>query len=173
MGEDSAPIQMESAIYGGRDMIGIVLGALTLVAAQSPTLFGSLAGTWSCSTAGGSNVNATFTVAANGDVLEHQNWVNHGAGGTWDQTFSFDSQAGAWNVKNVGSNGWLFTGTTSGAVGNVAIVTGLQAEGTQTVPVRERFTFETPTAFQHTWEQQVSSGDWQPTSYAECKLAST
>jgi hypothetical protein len=94
---------------------GIALAALTLVAAQSPTLFGSLAGTWS----------------------------------------------------------WVFTGTTGGAVGNIVLITGTQTEGTTAVATRERFTFETPAAFQHTWERLAASGDWQPTSYSQCKLAST
>ena len=154
-------------------MNGIALAALTLVAAQSPTLFGSLAGTWSCSTAGGSVVSTTFTVAANGDVLEHMAWTNRGVGGTWDQTFIYDALAGTWNVKNVGSNGWVFTGTTGGAVGNIVLIMGTQTEGTTAVATRERFTFETPAAFQHTWERLAASGDWQPTSYSQCKLAST
>lgn len=153
-------------------MNGIVLAALTLVAAQGPSLFGSLAGTWSCSTAAGSAVKTTFAVALNGDVVEHMDWINRGVSGTWDQTFSYDTQAGIWNVKNIGSNGWVFNGTTSGAVGNVAMIAGTQTEGARTVPMRERFTFETPTEFEHTWEQQTAAGTWTPTSYAECALAS-
>lgn len=153
-------------------MNGIVLAALTLAAAQSPSLFGSLAGTWSCSTAAGSTVNTTFAVALNGDVVQHVDWINRGVGGTWDQTFKYDTQAGIWNVKNVGSNGWVFTGTTSGAVGNVAIIAGTQTEGATTVTMRERFTFQTPTEFQHTWEQLTGGGKWAPTSYADCTLAS-
>lgn len=66
----------------------------------------------------------------------------------------------------------MFTGTTSGAVGNVAIIAGTQTEGATTVTMRERFTFETPTEFQHTWEQLTAGGNWAPTSYAECTLAS-
>jgi len=135
-------------------------------------LFAALVGAWSCSTAGGSAVDSTFSLAPNGDVIEHIAWTNSGAGGTWDQSFSYDPQAETWNVKNVGSNGWIFTGTTAGAIGNTALITGTQSEGSSSVPTRERFTFETPGSFQHTWEQQAADGSWKPTSYADCTLAS-
>ena len=129
-----------------------------------------MTGEWSCSTAGGSTVRSIFTVAPNGDVDEHQDWINGKVGGTWDQSFIFDPNAGVWNVTNSGSNGWVFTGTTQGAVGNVVLITGSQTEGSQKVTMRERFIFETPASFQHTWEQQAADGSWKPTSYAECQL---
>jgi hypothetical protein len=66
----------------------------------------------------------------------------------------------------------VFTGTSSGAVGNVAIIAGTQTEGAKTVSVRERFIFQTPTEFAHTWEQLTAGGNWAPTSYADCTLAS-
>jgi hypothetical protein len=129
-----------------------------------------LTGTWSCVTTGGSNVTATFAVAPNGEVLEHQTWRGGGGqGGSWDQTFDFAN--GSWTVENLGSNGWVFNGVSSGFDGDVIEFVGLQKEGTVTVPMRERYTiFDGAHTFQHVWER-LAKGVWQPTSYADCKQA--
>jgi hypothetical protein len=148
---------------------------LAVPALADPPSFAQLAGTWSCTTAVGSSVTSTFTVAANGDVSQHERWATADGlhRGTWDQTFSYDSHAAVWNVKNVGSNGWIFTGTSNGINGNIAEIIGTQLENAGlTVPVRERYTFNLPQSFEHVWEGQVN-GAWAPTSYAECTPAST
>jgi hypothetical protein len=146
-------------------------GAPPMLAPGNPQLFDELVGSWSCMTAAGSAVSANFTVATNGDVSEHMDWSNGGSGGAWDQTFSYDAPSGTWNVKNVGSNGMVFTGATHGADGNVVEITGTQTTGAATVPTRERFTFDLPKFFSHVWETQSADGTWKPTSYAECKRA--
>jgi hypothetical protein len=138
--------------------------------AGNPHLFGGLAGTWSCSTAAGSTVLQRYAIAANGDVNEHVEWRNAGAGGTWDQVFSFDATSGTWNVKNTGSTGIVFTGTIRDSGGNVADIVGTQTDGKTTVPYRERFIFESPAFFSHVWDVQGGDGSWRPTSFAECSL---
>jgi hypothetical protein len=150
-----------------------LVAAITLAdtTAGNPHLFAGLAGTWSCSTAGGSSVIQQYTVAANGDVNEHIDWTNaRTGGGTWDQVFSYDATSGVWNVKNTGSNGMVFTGTIRDADGNIANIVGSQTDGNATTTYRERFIFETPTSFLHTWEAQARDGSWRPTSFAECSL---
>jgi hypothetical protein len=152
-----------------------LVAAITLAdtTAGNPNLFNGLAGTWSCSTAGGSAVTQQFTVAPNGDVNEHIDWRNPrvaGGGGSWDQVFAYDATSGIWNVKNTGSTGLVFTGTIRDADGNVADIVGTQTDGTSTINYRERFVFESPTFFSHVWEAQARDGTWKPTSYSECSL---
>lgn len=59
------------------------MAAITLAdtTAGNPNLFTGLAGTWSCATAAGSSVTQQYSVAANGDVIEHIGWKNGMVGG--------------------------------------------------------------------------------------------
>ena len=155
--------------------VGVASAAATASVAQppAPTTLVQFAGTWNCVTAAGSEVVATFTKAPNGDVLLHQAWTktNPAASGTWDQTFTYAIAPGLWTVKVVGSNGWTFSGSSPGFVGNAILFTGIQNEGTARVLVRERFTVDSANRFEHVWEQSdgASNATWTPSSYADCK----
>ena len=130
-------------------------------------LVAQLAGKWWCTTAAGSAVAATFTVAPSGDVSERIEFGSASNGGWWDQTFSYDPQARLWNVKNTGSNGWVFTGTSDGGDARVFEVNGTQNEGQSIAVTRERIIVSSPQNFTHLWEKQVK-GAWQLTSYSDC-----
>ncbi|MDH2908909.1 MAG: hypothetical protein HKL92_05040 [Candidatus Eremiobacteraeota bacterium] len=139
----------------------------------APTSLAQFAGSWACVTAAGSQVVDTFTTATNGNVLLHQAWTktNPAAGGTWDQTFTYNSAPGLWAVKVVGSNGWTFAGSSPGFVGNAILFTGIQNQGSARVLVRERFTVDSANRFEHVWERSsgASTATWEPSSYADCK----
>ena len=140
--------------------------------APLPTL-AQFAGTWNCVTAAGSQVVDTFTTAPNGDVLLHQAWTKTepASSGTWDQTFAYAATPGLWTVKLVGSNGWRFSGSSPGFVGNAILFTGIQHQGTARVLVRERYTVDSANRFEHVWERSGggSAATWTPSSYADCK----
>jgi hypothetical protein len=154
-------------------MLPLIFAAVVTLAdttAGNPNLFTGLTGTWSCKTAAGSFVTQRYAIAPNGDVDEHMDWKNGVTAGSWDQVFSYDATSGVWNVKNVGSQGIIFTGTIRDADGNVADIVGTQRDGDSTYAYRERYVFETPSSFSHAWESQASDGSWRPTSFAECSL---
>jgi|GEM_PF-1943044 len=143
-----------------------------LPSSPQPTL-AQFAGTWNCVTAAGSQVVDTFTTATNGDVLLHQAWMkaHPASSGTWDQTFTYAIAPGLWTVSVVGSNGWRFSGTSPGFVGNAILFTGIQNQGSARVLVRERFTADSANRFEHVWERSsgASNATWEPSSYADCK----
>ena len=130
-------------------------------------LFAQLAGKWWCTTAAGSSVAATFTVAPAGDVSERIGFRSSTKGGWYNQTFIYAPHADVWNVKNVGSNGTVFTGTSDGGDHKLVEIRGTQSDGKVAPPTRERFIFESPQNFSLLWEQQIK-GAWQLESYSDC-----
>ncbi|HTV93761.1 MAG TPA: hypothetical protein VMG98_13680 [Verrucomicrobiae bacterium] len=143
--------------------VGIMLLALALVT--------QLAGKWWCTTAAGSAVAATFTVTPSGNVTERIEFGSSTKGGWYNQTFIYDAKAGRWNVKNVGSNGTVFTGTSNGGDHKLIEANGTQNYGTSVAPTRERFILESLENFSLLWEKQVK-GSWQLESYSDCALLS-
>ncbi len=137
----------------------MMLLALALVA--------QLAGKWWCTTAAGSAVGSTFTVAPNGDVSNRIEYGSSIKGGWYNQTFVYDATARVWNVKNVGSNGTIFTGTSDGGDHKLIEVKGRQSDGKSAAPTRERYILESAQSFSLLWEKQVK-GAWQLESYSDC-----
>ena len=129
-----------------------------------------LNGDWTCKTAQGSTVQKHFAIAPDGNLTLHEGWKNGDNAGTWDQTFRVDSDTHTLSTRNVGSNGWVFTGTSSGFDGNVIEFDGSQATQVGTVPTREQFTFSKDGQFEHVWIMKIGK-DWTPTSSAECARA--
>lgn len=115
-------------------------------------------------------MTSTFSVDTSGEVHEVQLRAGAGgnSGGVWHQTFDYNAGSGQWTVRNIGSNGWVFTGT-SGPNGHIVTITGSQIKGLVTVPVRERYVFTSATKFEHTWEQQ-NGANWRVTSHAFCTI---
>jgi len=98
----------------------------------------------------------------------HETWSHpNGAHGSWDQVFSADPQSNALITKQTGSNGWVFTGTSTGFVGNVIDFTGTQLTPQGSFAVRERFAIAHDGEFAHIWERHVNDA-WVATSTAEC-----
>jgi hypothetical protein len=151
----------------------LLAAALVLGAAPASTPLAQLTGKWWCSTAKGSAVATSYTVAPNGDVTQHQEWAGSDgkAGGTWDQTFRYDAKTRMWNVKNVGSNGWVFTGTSNdGANRRIFEIRGTQNDGQAVSAERERYIFDLPSSYSLLWEKQVK-GAWTLESYSDCTFA--
>lgn len=138
---------------------GTMILALTLVA--------QLAGKWWCTTAAGSAVGSTFTVAPNGDVSQRIDYGSTTKGGWFNQTFVYDANAGVWNVKNVGSNGTVFIGTSDGGDRKLLEINGTESDGQSAAPTRERFIIGSPRNFSLLWEKQVKDV-WALVSYADC-----
>jgi hypothetical protein len=130
-------------------------------------LVAQLAGKWWCTTAAGSAVGSTFTVAPNGDISERIEYGSATKGGWYNQMFAYDASARVWNVKNVGSNGSVFTGTSDGGDSKFMEINGTQSTGQAVTQMRERFIFGSPRSFSHLWEQQVK-GAWVLESYSDC-----
>jgi hypothetical protein len=132
--------------------------------------FADLAGNWKCTTTAGSWVRSSFVVGPDGNIVEHQEWgtpSSQGVSGTWDQTFSYSTDDKDWTVKNVGSNGWIFTGTADPFDGDSVTINGSQDEGGKNVEVRERYQLDSSEHFDHTWERN-DDGVWIVTSEARC-----
>jgi hypothetical protein len=130
-----------------------------------------LAGKWWCTTAAGSAVASTFTVAPNGDISDRIEFASSSKGGWYNQTFHYDAKTGVWHIRNVGSNGSVFTGTSDGGDRKLVEVNGTQKQGSSALPTRERFIFASPQNFSLLWERRIK-GDWQLESYSDCALTS-
>ena len=151
----------------------IIFAVVLLGVAPASTPLAQLAGKWWCSTAKGSAVATVYTVTANGDVAQHQEWAGSDgkAGGAWDQTFRYDEKTRIWNVRNVGSNGWVFAGTSNdGSDRRVFEIRGTQNDGQAISPERERYIFDLPSSYSLLWEKQVK-GAWTLESYSDCTFA--
>ncbi len=130
-----------------------------------------LEGKWWCTTAAGSAVASTFTVAPNGNISDRIEFASSSKGGWYNQTFRYDAKTGVWHIRNVGSNGTVFTGTSDGGDRKLIEINGTQSDGKSAPPTRERFIFASPRNFSLLWEKEIK-GDWQLESYSDCTLTS-
>jgi hypothetical protein len=150
----------------------LILAIALLGVAPPMSPLAQLSGKWWCSTAKGSAVATVYTVAK-GEITQHQEWAGSDgkAGGSWDQTFRYDPKTQMWNVRNVGSNGWVFSGTSNdGRDRRIFEIRGTQNDGAAVSPERERYIFDLPSSYSLLWEKQVK-GAWTLESYSDCTYA--
>jgi hypothetical protein len=137
--------------------------------AQAFPEYGSMLGTWNCTSALGSSITYTFSMTDDGGWLAlHSAWNNPkgtGAAGFF-QNYLRRFSNGSWVALSYGSNGWTFQGRSSGWTGGALTLTGVQQTGRGDITSRESFA-TVGGKLQHRW-QLLSAGKWVTTSDTTC-----
>jgi len=154
-----------------------LLSIVALAAALSPIAagaqafpeYGSMIGTWHCTSAVGSTVTYTFAMTDDGGWLALRSvWNNPngtGSSGFFQNYFRRNSD-GSGVALSYGSNGWTFQGRSSSWTGSALTFTGIQQTGRGDYRARETFTWIAG-KLQHRW-QEYFNGAWRTTSDTSC-----
>jgi hypothetical protein len=137
--------------------------------AQAFPEYGSVLGTWNCTSAAGSSITYTFSMTEDGGWLSlHSAWNNPAGSGAngFFQNYLRKFRDGSWVATSYGSDGWTFQGRSAGWRGGALTFTGTQLTGRGEIASRETFT-TVAGKLQHRWEMR--SGDvWRTTSDTTC-----
>jgi hypothetical protein len=149
----------------------LVASVLAPVAAPAQAFpdYGSMLGTWNCTSAVGSSITYTFSMTDDGGWLSLRSaWNNpNGTGASgFFQNYLRKNRDGSWVALSYGSNDWTFQGRSPGWTGRALAITGSQMTDRGEYKARETFT-NAGGKLQHRWEAW-SSGAWHTTSDTTC-----
>ena len=137
--------------------------------AQAFPEYGSMIGTWNCTSAVGSTVTYAFSMTDDGGWLALRSiWNNPNGSGSsgFFQNYFRREPDGTGVATSYGSNGWTFQGRSSSWTGSTLIFTGVQQTARGDYRARETFTWVAG-KLQHRWEE-FYSGAWHTTSDTTC-----
>jgi len=137
--------------------------------AQAFPEYGSMIGTWHCTSAFGSTVTYAFSMTDDGSWLAlRSTWNNPNGSGSsgYFQNYFRREPDGTGVATSYGSDGWSFQGRSPSWTGTTLIFTGIQQTGRGDYRARETFTWIAG-KLQHRWEE-LYSGAWHTTSDTTC-----
>ena len=137
--------------------------------AQAFPEYGSMIGTWHCTSAFGSTVTYAFSMTDDGSGLAlRSTWNNPNGSGSsgYFQNYFRREPDGTGVATSYGSDGWSFQGRSPSWTGTTLIFTGIQQTGRGDYRARETFTWIAG-KLQHRWEE-LYSGAWHTTSDTTC-----
>jgi hypothetical protein len=146
---------------------------VTFIAALSPMAasaqafpaYGSMIGTWNCTSAFGSSIAYRFSMTDDGGWLALRSiWNNPNGSGSsgFFQNYFRREPDGTGVATSYGSNGWTFQGRSPSWTGSSLTFTGVQQTGRGDYRARETFTWIAG-KLQHRWEERYN-GAWRTTS---------
>jgi hypothetical protein len=150
---------------------------VTFIAALSPMAasaqafpaYGSMIGTWNCTSAFGSSIAYRFSMTDDGGWLALRSiWNNPNGSGSsgFFQNYFRREPDGTGVATSYGSNGWTFQGRSPSWTGSSLTFTGVQQTGRGDYRARETFTWIAG-KLQHRWEERYN-GAWRTTSDTTC-----
>lgn len=140
--------------------------------AQAFPEYGSMLGTWNCTSALGSSITYTFSMTDDGGWLSLRSaWNNPGGSGIsgFFQNYLRRSKDGSWVALSYGGNGWTFQGRSPGWSSGPLVLTGIQQTNRGDYRMREIFS-TVGGKLQHRW-QAFANNAWQTTSDTVCRRA--
>ncbi len=146
--------------------------APTAAGAQAFPEYGSMLGTWNCTSTAGSSITYTFKMTDDGGWLSlHSAWNNPAGSGLsgFFQNYLRRSRDGSWIALSYGSNGWTFQGRSAGWSAGALVLTGVQQTNRGDYRTRETFTMVSG-KLQHRWEAFADDA-WRTTSDTTCRRA--